>query len=365
MDPTTRESTESAAAAVRRRRRILRRVVQLTIATLGVALAWRLVQSLSWAQLEERIRQAQPALLAAAIVLLLTRWYFWQARWGRSLARAGLHGSVLRRSAALMASVFINHVALRFFGGVLRARYMAAGRAEDFPRQYGIVLFDQLMHQTATTVFTWLAIAYVFFFLGYTGWGWTALVTLIALLAAIPLVIGRKGWLRQMAARAAERAARSKRLHGLLHHGSAIPRVMAKLVASAPHVTQAAVLTWLFIAANVLAQWLLFRSIGADVPLLVVASVLGIGSVIGTLTGLPGGLGPMEAALIGGYDLMGVGRLEAVAGTLLYRGLHYILVLALGLPSLITVELGLERARARGGNVETGATGHSDPPPPV
>lgn len=55
----------------------------------------------------------------------------------------------------------------------------------------------------------------------------------------------------------------------------------------------------------------------------------------------------MEAALIGGYALMGIGRLEAVAGTLLYRGLHYILVLLFGLPSLITVELGLERERER------------------
>lgn len=347
---TTFRDTE--ATPTRRRRKIVRRLVQATIAALGVALAWRMVQSLSWEELSQRIREAQPTLLVAAILLLIGRWYAWQARWGLSLSRAGQRSGFLRRASALMASVFINHVALRFFGGVLRGRYMAAGRAKDFPHQYGIVLFDQLMHQAATTIYTWLAVAYVFFLLGWSVLGWTALVTLALLVGAIPIVIGREGWLRRVAARIAKKASRSKRLHGLVQRGSAIPQVIAGLLASTPHVSKTAILTWVYIAANVAAQWLLFRAIGADVPLLVVAAVLGIGSVIGTMTGLPGGLGPMEAALIGGYDLLGVGRLEAVAGTLLYRGLHYILVLVFGLPSLITVELGLERARETLGHME-------------
>lgn len=327
------------------RRKLVRRAVQVAIAILGVTLAWRMVQSLSWEELSLRVRQAQPALLASASALLLARWYFWQERWRASLVRVGDDGGFLRRSSALMASIFVNHVALRFFGGVLRGRYMAAGRAEDFPRQYGIVLFDQLMHQLATTVYTWLTIAYVFFALGFDVLGWAAIVSLTALLVIVPFVVGREGWLRRISHRIGETASRSQRFHGLVQRGSEIPRIVAKLLASIPHVTYTAVLTWLYIAANILAQWLLFRAIGADVPLLVVAAVLGIGSVVGTLTGLPGGLGPMEAALIAGYDLMGIGRLEAVAGTLLYRGLHYVLVLAIGLPSLVTVELGLERAR--------------------
>ncbi|MCP4204761.1 MAG: flippase-like domain-containing protein [bacterium] len=343
METTLLDSAEAAPA--RRRRKLVRRLVQVTIAVLGVALAWRMVQALSWDDLSLRIREARPVLLVTATLLLAARWYFWQARWALSISRAGQRSTFLRRATALMASVFVNHVALRFFGGVLRGRYMAAGRAKDFALQYGIVLFDQLMHQAATTVYTWLAVAYVFFLLGWKGLGVTAMITLILLLAAIPFIVGREGWLRKVAARIGEKASGSERLDGLVQQGSAIPRVMAKLLASIPHVTHTAILTWVYIGANVLAQWLLFRAIGADVPLLVVGAVLGIGSVIGTLTGLPGGLGPMEAALLGGYDLLGIGRLEAVAGTLLYRGLHYILVLAFGLPSLITVELGLERAR--------------------
>ncbi len=337
----------SPATNTRHRRRNIRRLVQVTIAVLGVALAWRMVQWLSWDELSQRVREAQPALLIAAVLLLAGRWYIWQARWGLSLSRIGDRTGFVQRASALMASVFVNHVALRLFGGVLRARYIAAGRAKDFAHHYGIVLFDQLMHQTATTVYTWLAVGYVFFLLGWTALGWTAVISIALLVAAVPFVIGRKGWFQKVAARISDKASRSGRLHGLVQQGSAIPGMVAKLLGSIPHVGKTAVLTWVYIGLNVLAQWLLFRAIDADIPFFVVAAVLGIGSVIGTLTGLPGGLGPMEAALIGGYDLLGVGRLEAVAGTLLYRGLHYILVLVFGLPSLITVELGLERARER------------------
>lgn len=348
MGTTVTDSTE--VAATRRRRRLLRRAVQAVITVLGIALAWRMIGSLSWEELSSRMQQAQPVLLAIATLLLLARWYFWQARWGLSLARDGLHSGFVRRTVALMASIFVNHVALRFFGGVLRGRYSAEARSGGFARAYGVVLFDQLMHQAATTVYTWLAVVYVFFFLGWRVLGWTALATLAGLLAAIPFVIGRHGWLRSLSQRIAERASRSERLHGLVQQGNAIPKVLANLLASIPHVTAAAILTWLYIASNILAQWLLFRAIGAEVPLLVVAAVLGIGSVVGTMTAVPGGLGPMEAALIGGYDLMGIGRLEAVAGTLLYRGMHYVLVVAIGLPSLVTAELGIERARKLDGD---------------
>lgn len=339
------KARDGAGSPSRRRWRVTRRLAQATIALAGIYLAWRLVQTLSWDELAERLRDAERSLLAIATLLLLLRWYFWQARWGLSLARARHRTSWLRRSSALMASIFINHVALRFFGGVLRGRYLAGGRAKDFARQYGIVLFDQLMHQLSTTVYTWLAVAYVLYLLDRTALAVAALVTLVALIAAVPYLIGGEGRLRLLVRRISDKARSSRRLHGLVHESAEIPRIVARLLGSLPHVGRASILTFAYIGANVLAQWLLFRSIGADIPLLTVAAVLGIGSVIGTLTGLPGGLGPMEAALIGGYDLLGIDRLEAVAGTLLYRGLHYILVLAFGLPSLLTVELSLERSR--------------------
>lgn len=341
METSLEDTTRPGSG--KRRSKLARSLLQLAIAAGGVYLAWRLVESLSWQDLASRIREASPAPLIVAVLLLIARWYIWQARWGLSLERAGHESGFVRRSCALMASVFVNHVALRFFGGVLRARYIAAGRSGAFARHYGIVLFDQLAHQVATTIYTWLMVAYVLYALGWPIQGVVAVVLLVVLAATVPTVVGREGFLRKLATRWAERASRSRRLHGLVQHGSEIPRVLANLLTSLPHALKTAALTWAYIAANVLAQWILFRAIGADIPLLTVAAVLGIGSVIGTLTGLPGGLGPMEAALIGGYSLFGIGRLEATAGTLLYRGLHYLLVLGLGLPSLIAAELGINR----------------------
>jgi uncharacterized membrane protein YbhN (UPF0104 family) len=42
--------------------------------------------------------------------------------------------------------------------------------------------------------------------------------------------------------------------------------------------------------------------------------------------------------MVASFTVMGVGRVEAAAATLLYRGLHYATVLAVGLPALILLE---------------------------
>lgn len=319
-----------------------RRGLQVAIAAASLYLAWRMVDSLSWQDLSERLRSARPGWVLAGSVLLLARWVAWQARWGLSLRRAGHPTRVVSRTAALMGSIFVNHIALRFFGGFLRARYTTTSQT-TYARQYGIVLFDQLIHQAATTVYIWLASAYVLTLLGREAIAAAGLVALVVLAATVPLWIRRGGGLSAFANRLGNKAARSPKLGGLIKKGSELPRVLGELFARRDHVTQTACLTWLMIAANVVAQWLLFRAIDADVPFLVVASVLGLGTLMGTITGLPGGLGPMEAALIGGYGLLGVGQLEAVAGTLIYRGLHYLLVLLVGLPSLVLSEFTHER----------------------
>ncbi len=68
--------------------------------------------------------------------------------------------------------------------------------------------------------------------------------------------------------------------------------------------------------------------------------MIGLGGFAGIVTGTPGGVATTEAASIAGYVALGLGRAEAVAGVLLFRGLHYALVLGLGSPCLLYWELG-------------------------
>src|SRR6185436_7293406 len=93
--------------------------------------------------------------------------------------------------------------------------------------------------------------------------------------------------------------------------------------------------------------WLIFRSIGEPVALLPVVAVVALGGAAGTMTGTPGGVGTTEAAMVAGFVALGMDRVDAGAGTLLFRGLHYAVVLAVGLPALAVLELRASRAEAR------------------
>jgi uncharacterized protein (TIRG00374 family) len=98
---------------------------------------------------------------------------------------------------------------------------------------------------------------------------------------------------------------------------------------------------------NVAAQWLIFSSLGSDVGLLTVAVTVALGIGAGVLTGTPGGVATTEAAMVALYVALGMERVDAAAGVLLYRGLHYVLVLLLGLPSLAFCETVLPSRRSR------------------
>lgn len=65
---------------------------------------------------------------------------------------------------------------------------------------------------------------------------------------------------------------------------------------------------------------------------------ISLGTAVGALSRSPGGIATTEAAMVGTYILLGVTEIDAAAATFLFRGLHYALVLSMGLPSLIFFE---------------------------
>ena len=107
---------------------------------------------------------------------------------------------------------------------------------------------------------------------------------------------------------------------------------------------RAALLGLLYVAFNVGAQWLVFSALGRPIDLAVAFAGISLGIAAGSLTGTPGGLGTTEAAMVAAFTLLGVDRVDAAAGTLLCRGLHYATVLGLGLPALLVLEFRLPQA---------------------
>jgi uncharacterized protein (TIRG00374 family) len=86
------------------------------------------------------------------------------------------------------------------------------------------------------------------------------------------------------------------------------------------------------------AQWAVFHALGRPVGVAPILICLAIGASFGAFTGTPGGAGTTEAAMIACYVTLGVEQEAAVAGTLLFRGLHYAQILLLGAPALLYFE---------------------------
>lgn len=332
-------------------RRWLVWALKLGIAALVVVVAVRMASRIGWSGLAERLSTAYPLLTAVGAALLVARYVAWQLRWSAAARHLGEAPRATRRFGAVCASVLLNHAtpSIRIFGSLLRARYLARGGRKTFVPQYAVVLYEQMVHMVVSTAVFWLAGSAIAWRLGWRALAGGSLVS--GLLGTAWLFHrrhrGRRGeespWLEITKRRI---WSLSHRLRPLAMHGRELVSNVAALIADRSIRPPVVAWTLVFTALNLLAQWIFFRALGVSVDLFVVTGVIGAGTVVGALTGSPGGLATTEAAMTAGYVALGVGHVDAAAATLLYRGLHYVVVLVCGVPALFYFEI-LER-RAKG-----------------
>lgn len=321
------------------------------ISFLALYLTWRLLAGLDWRELSRRLGEASWLYLTPAILFLLARWAAWDWRF-RLAARAAVGlspGSVLGYFV-LKASAALNLItpSARLIGGLMRARYFARAANRPFGVLYGVVLYDQVAHHAVMTTSTWIALIATAWAIGRTGFSLAAAVALVAAVAGL-FVWSRFGRfetnpLVRFLARRAERA--EGRMQSFYSHGHEAVHVFVRLLAKPPLHFRAVLLGLLYVVFNVGAQWLVFRAMDRPIDLLIVFAGVSLGAAAGTLTGTPGGLGTTEAAMVASFAALGVDRVDAAAGTLLFRGLHYATVLGLGLPALLFFELRLPQTPA-------------------
>ncbi len=345
-----------------RGRRVAAAVLKAVLAAAALYVAWRLAAGIGWRDLAARLETADRPLVAAAVLFLALRFYLWDLRFRIAAARAaGARAGALFGFPLLVASAALNllNPAARLLGGPLRARHFARRFARrdgrSFGLFYGIVLYDQLVHQATISLLTALAVAAAAIAGGRAAYGWG----LLALLAAGGGALAVWGWHHRAGRRSgpfaerplarflARRAERNGRLRRLYAHGQEAVAVFVRLLGDAAMNRRAAALGAALFLANAVAQWLVFRALGEPVAVLPVVAVVALGNAAGMLMGTPGGVGTTEAAMVAAYVALGVDRAGAGAATLLFRGLHYALVIAVGGPALVGFELRAAWSRAR------------------
>lgn len=338
-----------------RLRQVAGAVLKAALAIAALYAAWRLAAGIRWSDLAGRLATASRPLVALAVLFLVLRFYLWDLRFRIAAARAaGERAGARFGFPLLLASAALNLVnpAARLLGGPLRARHFARRGGRPFGLFYGVVLYDQLVHQATISVLTALAVAAAALAGGRAAYGWA----LLALLAAGAL--GLLAWNRSRRGRPftesplarflARRAAREdSRLARLYVHGQEAVATFMRLLGDAAMNRRAAALGTALFLANAVAQWLLFRALGEPVGVLPVVAVVALGNAAGMLLGTPGGIGTTEATMVAAYVALGVDRVAAGAATLLFRGLHYALVIAVGGPALVGFELRAAWSAAR------------------
>ncbi|HVR98651.1 MAG TPA: flippase-like domain-containing protein [Thermoanaerobaculia bacterium] len=320
------------------------------LVVLGIYFTWRLIAGIEWADLAARVAAASWPLLAVATAILLVRFQLWDLRFRLAARRSiGQSPGPAFGFFVLLASSALNLItpSARLIGGLVRARYFAQAVSRPFGEVYGVVLYDQVAHHAAMSTCTWIAVIVVAASIGRVGLSAAALAALVAVVAGLAIWVrrgarsGTNPLVRFLASRAERAEGGAQRFYA---HGHEAVEVFLRLLTHGPH-GAAALLGTGFFVMNVVAQWVVFLALGEPVAPLVVLAGVALGNAAGMLTGTPGGIGTTEAAMVASFTALGVDPVEATAGSLLYRGVHYILVLAIGIPSLLLLELRMSRAR--------------------
>lgn len=327
------------------------------ISVLALYFTWKLLAGLDWRELSGRLAEASWFFLTPAILCLLARWAAWDWRFRFAAREAiGLSPGTVLGYFVLKASAALNLItpSARLIGGLMRARYFARSVSRPFGVLYGVVLYDQVSHHVVMTTATWIAVITTAWAVGRTGLSAAAAVALVAVATGLYLWSRRGRFetnpLVRFLARRAERA--EGKMQRFYSHGHEAVNVFVRLLGRPPLHLRAALLGTLYVIFNTGAQWLVFLALGRPIDPLVVFAGVSLGAAAGTLTGTPGGLGTTEAAMVASFAALGVDRVDAAAGTLLFRGLHYATVLGLGLPALVLLEFRLPETPAEAAGEE-------------
>ena len=324
-------------------RRWLRRGLEVVLIGAALYLGVEMLSEVGWAALEEQVRGADPSLVGLMVLLLLGRWLIWATRWQLALRRIGVVGSRFRSLVAILAAAAVNHLtpSFRIFGGLMRARYLSESPAPTFPAVYGSVLFDQIINQTVMGALSAIAFVTLSWQLGRPGQFGAGIAVVVSLVLLLPLLyrhLKRRGLLPSTSGDSDLADHVGRRIRPLAEKSREVLACLQLLFRDRTLLIEASLLGLLYALCNITAAWLAFAALGDPPPVSWVFLAVSIGVTIGAISGTPGGGLTTEAAMVTCYTLLGAEQSVAMTATLLYRGMHYILVLVLGLPSLLTLE---------------------------
>lgn len=277
------------------------------------------------AEYAKLLRQAKPLWLVLALLLQFGTYVCAGAVWQRALERQGHHRSLLQMVRLGVVKLFMDQAvpSAGISGNVLVARALGH-RGLSHTQAVATVLAGLISFYIANGIAVAGALA-ILWLTGRVSRFITLLATAFAavlalfLIAILWLTRGRKqvpSWMRKIKPLA-------KLLSGL---GERPPRVVRDPV----FLAQGTALQLALIAVDAATLWAVLQSLGTSMSAAGALAAYTMASVVAMLSLLPGGLGSFDGMAIGMLRAFRVPLEAAVAGTVLLRGLTFVLPLVPG-----------------------------------
>jgi uncharacterized membrane protein YbhN (UPF0104 family) len=331
----------------------------LLAAAFVVALVWT-VSSLGPDLVFAVVRRADPLWLGLSILPLLLRFGLWAFKWRRILTRqAPVPFAVALRNVGAGAFVNLTTPTAKLGGAVARSIFMDRRFGWGLVASYGRTLSDQLTNTIGSLLlFGVVALSTVAAFPGLDERGPLAVSGGLATLLVLAAIVARRPvWarLQRPGFRAFVGRWTPRRLSGWATRGrgaDGLLRLLYPLLGEGnswrtffPDL----VLGGAAFGSLALSNALVLRALGVDTDLRLVATAVILGYFGGSVVGAWGGIGVTEMMLTGLYVRAGIPPDAALAGALLHRAGFYLVVIALGGPSLFLEARDATRPRPESG----------------
>ena len=270
-------------------------------------------------RLKNLLMGLRPSWLVAALVLQLASFACTPMLWWLVLRRAGA-GPRLRTVLGLSyTKVFVDHVLPS--GGVSgSAAVVRALVRREVPRPVALaaVLTDFIAYFIGYAAAVAITVALFRNTGQLNGLAWAVVVPFTLVAVSVPLII-----LRLISPRRGAIATWLIRYRPVARFLTAVEETPASLVLSPTTLARGAMLRLLVFVLNGSTLLVLLRAVGYPAGLGTCFAAVVSGSLVTTIGPLPGGLGSYETAAVGTLVLFGTPLEEALAATLLWRGLSF------------------------------------------
>ncbi|MEM9708063.1 MAG: lysylphosphatidylglycerol synthase transmembrane domain-containing protein [Pseudomonadota bacterium] len=266
-----------------------------------------LAAATGWQETLDGLQRVTLSEMIALLALSLINYLFRGLRWHIFARRLGLPTSLWQNIRHFLAG-FAMSVTPGRVGELVRMRWLRRETGWSFERTAPLVLIDRASDLAAMAAI--LAVA-----LAFTASGIAGAVPVVALALGAAYVATRPRLMRLTATLGYKATGLGARLFARIRRASlSLDAFQDPLTLTAGMVC--GIIGW---AAEALAFWLLLQWMGADVGLGMATAIFLFATLAGGLTGLPGGVGGAEAAMVGLLLSIGVPLEIAVPATLIIR----------------------------------------------